>query len=594
MKNQMLVFMLLFPLFAWSQINETFSDGNLNINPVWVGDTSNFRINEQLQLQSSSKAASVSAIFTTCESFKNASWECWIKIDYATSPNNYAMMYIISDNDKITENTNGIYVQIGGSNDEVSLYLQEGNKKTKLIDGVDKRTDGKPVEISIKVISDSDMNYSLYSKLPTENEYVLEGKTQIDKINYSTYVGIVYSNTSTTGNFYFFDNIIVTGNKAFDNEAPTWTNLKITEPDKMIITFSEKMNVENAMYELIDDNNLVIKKQLSTDKKTLELQFKNEFETGTIYSLKINNAFDLAGNSLINNIRKTGISEDPEIGDLIINEIMFEQPTNSAEYVEIFNNSKKVIDVNNLTITTRKSDGNINSGNKIISENLLGPNEYLALSNTADSVRNYHNVHENARIENITLSALNNTSSTLILCNNNKDIIYDELSYNANWHHSLIKNTKGVALEKINPAMPTQLSTSWHSASSETNYGTPGYKNSQYREINSVAENDRIVWIEPATFSPNNDGNSDICMIKYQLNTNGYIGNVQVLNSIGQKIIKLGTNMVLGSEGYLIWNGINDKNKVVETGIYILYFEIFNPTNGDKKTKKIPIVVTSL
>lgn len=588
----MLVFMLLFPLFAWSQINETFSDGNLNINPVWVGDTSNFRINEQLQLQSSSKAASVSAIFTACESFTNANWEWWIKIDYATSPNNYAMMYIISDSDKITENTNAIYVQIGGTNDEVSLYLQEGNKKTKLIDGIDKRTDGKPVEISIKVISDSDMNYSLYSKLPTENEYVLEGKTQSDKINYSTYFGIVYSNTSTTGNFYFFDNIIVTGNKAFDNEPPTWTNLKITDPDKMIITFSEKMDVENAMYELIDHNNSVIKKQLSTDKKTLELQFENEFETGIIYSLRINNAFDLAGNTLQNNIRKTGISEDPEIADLIINEIMFDQPTNSAEYVEIYNNSKKVIDVNNLTLTTRKSDGNINSGNKIISENLLGPNEYLALSNTADSVRNYHNVPENARIENITLSALNNTSSTLILCNNNKDIIYDELSYNANWHHSLIKNTKGVALEKINPAMPTQLSTSWHSASSETNYGTPGYKNSQYREINSVAENDKILWIEPAAFSPNNDGISDVCMIKYQLNTNGYIGNVQVLNSIGQKIIKLGTNMVLGSEGYLIWNGINDKNKVVETGIYILYFEIFNPTTGDKKTKKIPIVVT--
>ena len=57
-------------------------------------------------------------------------------------------------------------------------FVQEGTKKTKIIDGIDKRTDGNSVEMRIKVTRDADGNFSLYSKLPTETDFVLEGTTQ--------------------------------------------------------------------------------------------------------------------------------------------------------------------------------------------------------------------------------------------------------------------------------------------------------------------------------------------------------------------------------------------------------------------------------
>jgi len=146
------------------------------------------------------------------------------------------------------------------------------------------------------------------------------------------------------------------------------------------------------------------------------------------------------------------------------------------------------------------------------------------------------------------------------------------------------KNPKGVALERINPGLPTQDAVSWHSAASEVNYGTPGYKNSQYRELNPNENPERFVWTEPEAFSPDNDGVDDICFIRYALNSNGYVANVLILNAVGVKVCELASNSLLQAEGFLTWDGKQIKEEC-NVGIYIIYFEIFNPQTGAKRLK---------
>jgi len=246
-----------------------------------------------------------------------------------------------------------------------------------------------------------------------------------------------------------------------------------------------------------------------------------------------------------------------------------------------------------LTFTSRKTDGTLNTGNKVPAGTVLLPQSYLAVCEDADSVRNYHQCPVESNIISTSWSALNNESATLVLCNAAKDTIYDELTYNVKWHHILVKNPKGVALERINPLLPTQDQTSWHSASSETNYGTPGYKNSQYREIVTEETPEKQVWLEPEAFSPDNDGIDDICFIRYKTETNGYVANVLILNPVGVKVYEVARNVLLSSEGFLTWDGRTDSGKNANVGIYVLYFEMFNPQNGKRKQFKIPIVVSS-
>jgi hypothetical protein len=593
MKRRLLFLAIFVPFCVFSQLTENFSDGNFSENPFWQGNIDRFIVNDSQQLQSSATSTSVSSIFTFSEAFNNAQWECRVKINYTTSSSNFASIYIISDNFDISTGCNAYYVQVGGTNDEVSLFVQQGTKKTKIIDGIDKRTDLNPVEIDIRVTRDQLGNFELMSRLANETDFLSEGIIYNNDVKSGLYFGLLYSNTNTTGSAYFFDDIIVKGEKALDFDAPVWTEVKVLEPAKLQLSFSERMNFDDLRV-LVDAEEIgILAKEVSADKKSILLNTEISIEKGHLYKLELFGVSDVANNVLLNTKKDIGIIEDAEVGDLLWNEIMFENPLNSSEYVEIFNRSNKVIDLVDKIISTRKTDGSLNTGNKIESEALVAPYGYMAFTISPDSVRIYHDCPEEAKIVLLNLSTLNNSMATLVLCDNSKEIIYDEISYNSKWHHQLIKDAKGVALEKIHPDLTVQDPASWHSASSETNYGTPGYKNSQYKEFDDSVSNDKFVWTDPEIFTPNNDGQEDFCFIHYNLNSNGYVANISILNAAGVKVCKLVSNNLLSTSGFVRWDGRTDRGNIATSGIYILYFETFNPNTGDKKVKKLPIAISS-
>ncbi len=574
-------------------MNERFSDGNFTENPVWEGRVDNFIVNEDLQLQSNASSASVSYLFTASRAIENAVWECWVKITYPTSNNNYACVYLVSDRVDISVGCNAYYVKIGGTNDEVSLFLQQGTKHTKIIDGTDKRTDENPVELNIKVVRDNAGNFELYSKLVSEEEYYLEGKTNDMTITHSLYFGVLFSNTNTTGSRYFFDDIFVIGDKAMDSELPVWTSVLVEEPDKLILEFSEVVSVDNAVFEVDNGIGYPAAVNLLSGHAVVELEFTSYFERGIIYTLEINGLTDLAGNPLFNNKKTFGISEPVEQGDILLNEVMFENPENSLEYIELVNASGKILDISGFVITTRKTDGTFNTGVKIPDNTVILPKDYIAFCSDAQIVREYHNCPDESNI--ITTSSwynLNNQESTIVFIDSEKDIIYDELSYNTKWHHPLIRNAKGISLERISPYLPTQNADSWHSAASEVNYGTPGYRNSQFREINTDIDEDKWVRIEPEAFSPDNDGYEDVCFIHYKTDEPGYSANVIIYNASGVKMCQLASNALLSTEGTLIWDGKTDKGQNANVGVYVLYFEMIHVGNGRKKQVKLPLVVS--
>jgi len=593
MKNLSLFFVFFVPVLCFAQVNENFSDGNFTNNPVWTGTTSNFMVNSSFQLQSQATTASTSFLFTPSEAFGNATWECAVKIAYNPSAYNYANVYLASDKSDVSSGCNGYYVQIGGSNDEVSLYVQEGTRKTKIIDGKDKRTDSNVVDLRIKVTRDALGNFTLYSRLAGESDFVQEGTVLNNAVKNSTYFGVLFVNTALTGKDYYFDDIVVNGDKAIDKEPPLWTSLSVEQPNRLNLRFSEAMDISHSAYTVDQGINSPSSQVVSDDKTLISLTFDTDFERGKLYTLQTSGLTDLAGNKLVQSTRTTGITEPVGINDLIINEVMFDSPDSSAEYLEIYNRSDKLLDILGVVFTTRKSDGTLNTGNNIPDQTVLLPDSYLALSSDAEKVRAYYACPDGSNIMSVNWDALNNESATIVLANAAKDTIYDELTYNVKWHHSLVKNPKGVALERINPQLPTQSPESWHSAASEVNYGTPGYKNSQYREIGTPDKTEKMVWTEPESFSPDNDGVDDVCFIHYKTDAAGYVANAIIMNAVGVRIFQLASNILLSTEGFMTWDGKTDKGTNANVGIYVLYFEMFNPNTGGRKRLKMPIVVSS-
>jgi len=593
MKNLGLFFMIFLPVFCFGQVNESFLDVNFINNTIWTGTTSNFTVNSSFQLQSQAPSASTSFLFTPSEAIDNAVWECWVKINFNPSVYNYACIYLISDKNDVSGGLNGYYVQIGGSKKEVSLYLQQGTIKTKIIDGADNRTDANSLEIRVKVTRNAQGNFILSSKKANEADFVQEGSAINSVVKSSLYFGVMFVNSSANGSAYYFDDIVVTGDKAVDKEAPKWTTFTLEQPNKLKLGFSEPIDLTHAAFSVDKEIGIPSSQIMSDDKTSVILNFIKEFQKGVIYNLHVSGVSDLSGNLLQDTTRSIGVIESKLPEDLIINEIMFENPLNSLEYVEIYNRSDKVLDVSGVTLTTRKTDGSFNTGMKIPIKTYLLPDTYLALCENADSVRNYYGLSKALNILPTEWSALNNESATVALTNISKDTIYDQVSYNTKWHHVLVKNPKGVSLERINPNLPSNDAASWHSAASEVNYGTPAYKNSQYRDINEVAAVDKFVWTEPEAFSPDNDGVDDICMIRYKTDAIGFVANAVILNAVGEKVYQLASNILLATDGFLTWDGRTNKGSNANVGVYVLCFEIFNPQTGIRKQSKMPIVVSS-
>jgi hypothetical protein len=592
MRKLKLFFIIFVPLFLNAQINESFTDGDFLEQPEWVGSTTNFVVNPQFQLQSNAITTSTSWLFTPSAVIENAVWECSMKIKYTTSSSNYAALYLISDVTDLTNGCNGYYVQVGGTNDEVSLYLQQGIKKTKIIDGADKRTDGNPVEIRIKVTRDTDGKFTLFSKLATETEYQQEGSVTNTAVTSTKNFGVLFANTSTTGSSYYFDDIIVTGEVAADNIAPELLSAKIVLPNRLLLTFSESVDKSNASFFVSNELNSPQSVLLQNDK-TIELTFDASFEKGTLYNIEINGVSDISGNVMLPLTKKIGLPEYAEFGDLIWNELMFNAPEGGQEYVEIINISEKLIDLTNIAFASRKTDGTLNTAVTILAENYVAPNEVIAFALSPDSVLNYHLPTADAQvIATKNWYNLNNETATLVLCNVAKDTVYDEISYDSRWHHVLISDKKGVALERIQPNRPTQDATNWHSAASEVNFGTPGYENSQYRALGDVIP-EKVVWCDPEAFSPDNDGANDICFVRYSTEYAGFVANVAVFNPTGVKIADLARNSLLSIDGFLTWDGKTLRGTNAETGIYLLYFEMFHPISGQKKIFKLPLVVSA-
>lgn len=598
MKKSVVLLLVFFPFFIFSQNTiewkEDFSDGNFTVNPNWIGINDNFTVNSSLQLQSKAPITSKSYLSTSSEVFDNAVWEFWVKINYNPTSSNYALVYLIADRADLSNEVYGYYVQIGNTSDEISLYLQEGSKKTKLIDGTDGRTNSNPAEVRVKVVRDKDGNFMLYSKLPADMDFYSEGSTQNLKVLGSKFFGMLYSNSSLTGNAYFFDDISVTGEKFVDVVLPVWTNLMLVEPNKLILTFSEPVDLSAANFQI--DNVTVTNsgKLVSADNLSIELTFNANFEKGKIYTVDALNVKDFAGNLMENTQKQTGIIEKTDFGDLIINEILFEPVANVPEYFEVFNKSSKILDLSAVTFGTRKTDGSYTPVDFFPAKTLLLPGKYLALTQAPEIIRNAYIVPDTANIlYSDKWTSLSNTSGSFLITNQNGDSIYDEVNYDIKWHHPLIKDTQGVSLERINPSLPSQSPESWHSAASEVHYGTPGYRNSQFRDILYDTSESNRVWLEPEVFTPDNDGIDDVAFIRYKTEAVGFTANVIIFNSIGVKIKQIATNVLLATDGILTWDGKTDREQNVNPGIYVLYFEMINAGKGVKKIEKLPLVVSA-
>jgi hypothetical protein len=379
-----------------------------------------------------------------------------------------------------------------------------------------------------------------------------------------------------------------------DTEAPQLLRAFATDSLNIILVFDEPLDSPKAA----TVNNYSVSDGIGAPQSAIviapgfdkvSLRLNTPLAHNKIYVVTVSSVTDCVNNLVgTRNTARIGLSEIADSLSVVINEILFNPKPNGTDYVEIYNRSNKIIDLKQTYIANRSAAGIISNIKQLTADNyLFFPQDFMVLTEDPGIVkRDFITKNMDAFVTVASMPSYNDDEGDAIILNAQGNII-DELKYDEKWHFKLIDNREGVALERIDYNAATQDPDNWHSAATSVGYGTPTYRNSQYRiDLQLQGE----ITVTPEIVSPDNDGMDDFATIDYLFPSPGYVANITVFDAAARPVRFLQRNALCGIKGSFRWDGLGEKSQKLPVGIYIIYTEVFN-LDGKKKQFKTPIVL---
>jgi len=329
------------------------------------------------------------------------------------------------------------------------------------------------------------------------------------------------------------------------------------------------------------------------DATFVELIFDHGFEEGIVYTLTINGVENCIGTPIEADTRvQFGIPNTVAAGEILINEILFDPISPGVDYVELYNNTDKTFDLSTLMLGVVK-ESFPNPADTTLKEisadsRLFLPQTYVLLSTDSEIVGQQYDCSTDNFVQMASFPSYANAGGTAILMGKDGTVI-DQMYFSEKMHYPLLKVTKGVSLERVSFDHPSDDANNWHSAAERVHFGTPGYANSMMQ--NAEPSQDAIS-ITPETFSPDGDGFDDACFVNYHFDEAGYTMNVYIFNVAGQLVRHLAKGELVGQEGSVLWNGLDNNNNRVPVGVYVVVTEIFNFEGKVKQFRNAVVVAT--
>jgi hypothetical protein len=440
------------------------------------------------------------------------------------------------------------------------------------------------------------ISWTIYSDEWYENDYYRAGGWSLEKMDNDRFCaggenwkGSIDPSGGTPGRVNSCEGLVP------DTIHPVILYVELPEESLIRVYFSEPMDSTTLSLPenyLIDQGvgNPDSVEQSGPDYQSVTLFLNQSPETGIIYSLKIDGDLkDCAGNILeLQDSVRFAIPELAEKEDILISEIMFNPLAGYSEFIELYNNSAKTIDLNNIIIAEKdlQSGGILSYAPICPTHRLFFPGEFLVI--VKDRVT-FFSGYPDARgtVTGLAgLFSLDDEQGTIVVLDKWLQVL-DEFSYSENMHFPLLGSTKGVSLERISYERPACEKDNWHSAAKDAGFCTPGYENSQW-VITSAPE--LTIGVEPEIFTPDNDGRQDVTNICYSFSKPGNVLSILIFDPMGRLIRQLTLNMLAGTSGCISWDGTDDNGRRAQMGIYLVYIKIFDLNGRVSQVKKTCIL----
>jgi hypothetical protein len=375
---------------------------------------------------------------------------------------------------------------------------------------------------------------------------------------------------------------------------PSIHHISVQSPTQLELYFTEAMDsvtlFDPHSYHIATIGNPVSIRSIKPRYDVVQLVLGKSLQEETVYTISIDERpCDCAGNKLEENSNVLlAIPVEAKPTDIVVNEVLFDPNPNGVDFLEIYNRSFKTIDLRTVfTCHYDPTNSTVSSVERITMEGyLFFPGTYLTLTENATVVKQqYHTQNPKAFLEVANLPALNADKGDIAI-KTATDLI-DFFMYDAEMHVGLLRETKGVSLERISPEQATNNSTNWHSAASSVGFATPGFRNSQFVEESETTE---TFTVFPETFTPDNNGMDDVVNLSYQLDEPGWSASIFIYDIKGRLVKTIANNELIGTSGSYTWDGTNEEKRKETTAVYLIYVQFFNPARKTKVFKKVCVL----
>jgi hypothetical protein len=373
-----------------------------------------------------------------------------------------------------------------------------------------------------------------------------------------------------------------------DLTPPELIEVFTESPRQLIIKFNEKLesptNSEFALSPPISISHIAF-----TDLalRSFYVMLSSELVPGQTYTLKASGIRDCAGNATAPTEFDFGLPEQATSKDIVINEILFNPRAGGNDFVELYNQSGKYLDLKGWRLGNYQQGVITNQSILFSSNQLLAPHTFAVATVDREVLLLQYPASNRSRLYKCSIPSMPDDEGSIALVDETGRLI-DQVSYFREWHSPFIKDDEGVSLERIVADAASNDPANWTSASSSTGYATPGFVNSQKRDdVSQPGE----VFVTPEIFSPGS-GLNEFAQINYRFEQGGWIATVEVFDQQGHRLKRVADNELLGPSGFFRWDGDRDDGARARRGYYVVQFEVFNAT-GEVRTYLRRMVIAS-
>jgi hypothetical protein len=279
---------------------------------------------------------------------------------------------------------------------------------------------------------------------------------------------------------------------------------------------------------------------------------------------------------------------------LVINEIMYDPLLGQNEWIEFFHRGSSPVDIARWKFSDRPTASGSNTFTITNGSVVIQPQQFVLVA--ADSTILSQFSYLASPIPGVHLFVMNR-SNGFGLNNDGDDVILrdamgrtiDSVSYSTAWHHPDFTDAKGRSLERINPEIASNDRRNW-STSPAAWGGTPGKSNGIYTTSLPTSAS---ISIHPNPFSPDGDGFEDFCIIRYNLPLTTSVIRISIFDIKGRLVRSLANGELSGSQGAIVWDGLDDTKQRVRIGPYVVFVEAVDGQAGVVATVKAVAVVAA-